>query len=253
MSTKPDAPFYVGYLPTPAGLKTFLIAVAAFLVGGFAALGFASGTSQEDPGTGEFKWGWGVQTLTGRLDTRPYPVLHVTSGTQQIPTGRSLILTGVGKKGVQPRVSDLDGRLVQVKGIALKRGDLDALQVGDAADDLAAADGQTETEAPAELGRWRLTGEICDGKCVVGAMRPGQGLAHRACANLCLIGGAPPIFVATKPVDGTTFFLMGDSDGQPLPPRFLKHVAKLISLEGEIERRGRLLVFKVDLASLEVL
>ncbi|MGI9422759.1 MAG: hypothetical protein ACR2PA_06170, partial [Hyphomicrobiaceae bacterium] len=103
------------------------------------------------------------------------------------------------------------------------------------------------------LGRWRLKGEICDGKCLAGAMRPGRGLAHRACANLCLIGGVPPIFVASEPVAGSQFFLLADQDGNALPDAYLNHVAVYISLDGTIERRGKILLFKVDLASLKVL
>jgi hypothetical protein len=103
------------------------------------------------------------------------------------------------------------------------------------------------------LGKWRLSGEICDGKCLSGAMRPGRGLSHRACANLCLIGGVPPVFVSAEPVDGEEFFLMADENGDPLPDQYLDHVAVYISLDGEIERRGNIRVFKVALNTLKVL
>ncbi len=253
MMTDKTAPFYVGYLPTPSGLKLFLIAVAALLIGGFAALGLLLGIAQDDPGSGEFNWGWGAQTVTGRLEARPYPILHVSTGTDHIPVGRTLLLSGVGKKGVQSRVAELDGKLIQLKGIALKRGDIDALQVGDAKQAIVVLEGGAPTAAVRDLGRWRLTGEICDGKCLAGAMRPGTGLSHRACANLCLIGGAPPVFVTRDAVDGQNFFLLGDRSGGPLPSSYLAHVAKLVTLEGSIERRGRILVFKADLNTLEVL
>lgn len=248
-----NAPFFVGYLPTPNGLRVFLVAVSAFLIGAFAALALALGTAQDDPGIGEFQWGWGAQTVAGRLDIRPYPVLHVTKGTDRIPAGQSLLLSGVGKKGVQSRVANLDGKLVQLKGIALTRGDIQALQVGDAKQAIEPLDGAAPEAKPKDLGQWRLTGEICDGKCLAGAMRPGTGLSHRACANLCLVGGAPPVFVTKDAVDGQTFFLIGDSDGNPLPPAYLAHVAQLIRLDGQVERRGRILVFKADLKTLKVL
>ena len=248
-----DEPFYVGYLPPPAGLRMFLVAVSGLLIGGFAALALIVGTAQGNPGNGDFQWGWGAQQVTGRLDVRPYPVLHVSIGSKHIPAGRSLLLTGGGKRGVQERVEKLDGRLVRLTGIALKRGDIDALQVGDDAADFEVLEGAAVLAEAVPLGRWRLTGEICDGKCVAGAMRPGRGLSHRACANLCLIGGAPPVFVSSAPVDGAEFFLLGDREGGPLPPRYLGHVAVLVSLEGRVERRGKILIFKVDLDSLKVL
>ena len=245
--------FFVGYLPTPARLRVFLFGVAAFLVGGFAALAFALGVAQDDPGKGDFRWAWGPQEVVGRLDTLPYPVLHVTQGSKHIPAGRSLLLTGVGKRGIQARVAKLDGKLVRLKGIALKRGDLDALQVGGGPKNIVAVDGTTPAIKTLPLGRWRLKGEICDGKCLAGAMRPGRGMSHRACANLCLVGGAPPVFVSGKPVAGSEFFLIGDVDGNPLPKRYLKHVSVYISLVGHVERRGKVLVFKADLGSLEIL
>ena len=252
MSQDPKDAFFVGYLPTPPALRLFLFAVAAFLIGGFAALALAIGVAQDDPGDGSFRWGWGPQEVVGRLDTLPYPMLHVTTGSKRIPAGRTLLLTGVGKRGVEARVAKLDGKLVRLKGIALKRGDIDALQVGGGAKNIVPVDGAVPSIATVSLGRWRLKGEICDGKCLAGAMRPGRGLSHRACANLCLIGGAPPVFVSGQPVDGSDFFLIGDADGKPLPEDYLKHVAVFVALDGHVERRGRLLVFKADLASLEV-
>lgn len=251
--TRNEKPFYVGYLPTPPQLRLFLVASAAFLIGAFAALGFAAGVAQDDPGIGEFKWGWGGQTVTGRMEIRPYPILHVTEGTERIPAGRTLLLSGAGKKGVQQRVSAFNGKLVQLKGILLQRGEIGALQVGDGEQDIVLADGRAPSANRRNLGRWRLTGEICDGKCLAGAMRPGTGLSHRACANLCLIGGAPPVFVTRDAVDGQTFFLMGDNAGNALPDRYLSHVAKLVTIEGQVVRRGEILVFQAELDTLEVL
>lgn len=255
MSDRDAAPFFVGYLPTPGPLRAFLLLFSFFLLGMFAAFAFAIAVGQDDPGDGDFRWNWGEQAVTGILDTRPYPVLHVIEGTERLPAGVALLLTGVGKKGIAPRVSDLQGAQVRLKGIAITRGDIQALQVGDGGSDIEAIV-PTERVAlpkPVSLGRWRLRGEICDGKCLAGAMRPGRGLSHKACANLCLIGGAPPVFVSADPVDGETFFVMADHNGNALSERLLDYTAIYVSIEGEVERRGGILVFKADPASLEVL
>jgi hypothetical protein len=103
-----------------------------------------------------------------------------------------------------------------------------------------------------DLGRWRLTGEICDGNCLTGAMRPGTGLAHRACANLCILGGLPPVFVATDSIAGSEFFLIGDADGGPLPDEMLDWTALLIAAEGRVERRGGVNVFLIDANTVEL-
>ena len=113
--------------------------------------------------------------------------------------------------------------------------------------------GDTPEIAVEDLGRWKLTGEICDGKCLAGAMRPGRGLAHRACANLCLVGGVPPVFVSSAPIDDEEFLLIGGPDGGPLPAAMLEYTALYISVEGRIERRGGMLVFLIYPDTVEVL
>ena len=249
---KREAPFFVGYLPVPIPLRGWLLAVAASLAALFAAIGWAIATSQSDPGPGAFRFDLGEQTVTGLIESRPYPLLHVTIGSDAIPAGHTLMLAGLGKTGAAGQTAPLDGRLAQISGIILKRGDLDMLQLRGGSGAVAA-----EGEAPAipvtQLGRWRLAGEICDGKCLAGAMRPGTGLAHKACANLCLAGGIPPVFVSSRPVEGSAFLLLAGPDGGPLPGWLYDRTAVLLSIEGDIERRGDLLIFRVDPASVEVL
>ncbi|WP_174826197.1 hypothetical protein [Ruegeria arenilitoris] len=99
---------------------------------------------------------------------------------------------------------------------------------------------------------WRLAGEICDGKCLASAMRPGRGIAHKACANLRLIGDIPPVFVSTKPVDGSEFLMVVDQDGGPLPGTAYDYFTRYISLEGEVVRHGDLLVLRIDAGTTEV-
>ena len=47
-------------------------------------------------------------------------------------------------------------------------------------------------------------------------------------------------------------YLGAEFDGKPLPERYLKHVSVYVSLDGHVERRGRMLVFKAALDTLEV-
>ncbi len=245
-------PFFVGYLGIPKGLRFFLAAAALLLIGGFGILALSIGTAQNDPGDASFEFSWGPQTLTGILQAAPYPILHVTSGSKHIPAGKTILLSGNGKRGIVPRATPLDGQLVQVTGIALKRGDLDMLQLRGGTNGLRKADaGVGQSISIKALGRWRLTGEICDGKCLSGAMRPGRGLSHKACANFCLRGGIPPVFVSSAPVEGRNFFLMGTLDDKALPPDVLNHVATYISVEGVVERHGAMHIFKIDPASVE--
>lgn len=243
--------FYIGWSNIwPTGLKRFLPVVALGLIAGFAGLGFSIGATQDDPGDGAFRYDFGRQTVVGVLESGPYPILHVVeSGIYE--SGRTIMLTGAGKRGPGDRAVQLDGQLVEAEGVPLKRGELDMIQLRDGMNGLRAAEIRPvgalgQRREPVSLGRWRLTGEICDGKCLAGAMRPGRGLAHKACANLCLEGGLPPVFVSTGDVEGEIFFLMADANGGPVDKSALDHTALLIEVEGEVERRGSLLIFKID-------
>lgn len=250
---KPE-PFFLGWSKKlPKGLRRFLPLLAVSLVLIFGGAGFLIGATQNDPGDGAFRWDYGRQTLTGVMVAEPYPVVYVVA-SDLYASGRPLLLSGPGKRGVQQRAAPLDGQLVEISGIPLKRGDLDMVQLRGGEAGIKAAEGDSPgAPKPVSLGRWRLTGEICDGKCYAGAMRPGSGLAHKACANLCLIGGVPPVFVSTGPVEGQSFFLMAGPDGGPITEALLTDTAVLVEIEGEIERHGELLVFKIDPASIEVL
>ncbi|MCV6584034.1 MAG: hypothetical protein OIF47_00720 [Marinibacterium sp.] len=252
-----DKAFYVGYLATPATLRVFLWAVTAVLVIGAGAIGYAVGATQDDPGSGAFRFDYGRQTVTGVLELTPSPILHVTQGSDQIPAGRTLMLSGQGKNGVVARANALAGQRVTASGVLLERGDLDMLQLRggrnglSAAEDAAAGD-PAAPPAPEPLGRWRLAGEICDGKCYAGAMRPGTGLAHKACATLCLDGGIPPVFVSTQPVEGAEFLMITGPGGAPMPDAAYDRIAQFITVEGDIARHGDLLVFAIDPDTIEV-
>ena len=127
------------------------------------------------------------------------------------------------------------------------------LQLRGGRNGLAILEDEGEVPEPEPLGRWKLAGEICDGKCMTGGMRPGRGLAHKACANLCISGGVPPVFVSTQPVEGSEFLMISVPDGGPLPQVVYDRMAQFVSLEGEITRHGDLLVLAIDPDSVEVL
>ena len=245
--------FFVGYLPVPAGLKWFLICCSAALIGFFFGAGILIGATQDAPEETGFRFDYGRQTVTGVIELTPYPILRVTTGNDRLPEGRTLMLTAAGKSGVDARAMGLDGQLAQVSGVPLDRGGIDMLQLRGGRRGLDMVDG-TPPELPTQqLGRWKLAGEICDGKCLYGAMRPGRGLAHKACANLCLIGDVPPVFVTSQPVEGSDTMLITGPDGTRLPPEAYDYVAQYVSVEGDLERRGDLLILRLDPASIKVL
>ena len=241
---KINDPFYIGWGKIPKDFKVFLISLSISIVAGFAVLSYAISSTQSDPGDGAFM---GPTTVVGVLQVDPYPVLHVISGARYQP-GETILLSGNGKRGAVKRAAGFAGQVVRVAGVTLQRGDLNGLQLRGGKNGLRGDDtGADAFEVRVEnLGRWRLTGEISDGKCLNGAMRPGRGLAHKACANLCLLGGTSPVFVSTAPVEGSEFLLLADADGKAVTEDILKFTATYVEIEGEIERRGDLLIFKIS-------
>jgi hypothetical protein len=234
--------FFVGWsgrLPRHHAHFVRATLISALLV--FVLLALALARSTDDPGPGFVDWDAGEKTFRGIATTEPYPLLHLADG-------HTLMMSGPTQVGPDLDPA-LDGKMVEATGVMMKRGTLDMLQTNAP---LHGVEGQAALPQPIRMGRWRITGEICDGKCYAGAMRPGAGIAHRACANFCLIGGVPPVFVSTAPVAGTSFMLLGNAAGGPLPDKLYDLVALRVQLEGDLERWGDLLVFKVDLARAKV-
>lgn len=241
---KPQEPFFVGWGKVPKALKTFLLICSVSFVLGFSIVAYAISSTQTETGSGAFV---GRAEAIGILRADPYPVLHVIE-SERFERGDVVLLSGGGKRGVFDRAEGLDGAVVQVGGQRLERGNLNGLQLRGGMRGLRRAenpDADFEIEVT-QLGRWKLTGEICDGKCLNGAMRPGTGLAHKACANLCLIGDVPPVFVSSGPVDGSEFLLMADADGNAVTDQILDFTATFVEIEGDVERRGDMLVFKIS-------
>ena len=239
-------PFFVGYLGVPKALKGFLLKVSLLIFAGFAAGAVLAGASQDDPGQAGFRFDYGRQTLTGVLEANPYPLLYVTQGNERVKAGHTMMLSGQGKTPIMANLASLEGNEVQVSGIILKRGELDMLQVAGGKRGIKDLSKQGDIPASEPIGRWRIKGEICDGKCLAGAMNPGRGLAHKACANLCLLADIPPVFVSSQPIEGQEFLLVAGPDGGPFPQELYQYVGQFLELETDIERRGDLLVMKID-------
>jgi hypothetical protein len=243
--------FFVGWSGRAGrGPARFLAVVAVAVVAGFAALGWALGAGADHPADGLI----GLappervapetpveRAVEGVLERGPAPLLRLDP-TPARPQGETLLMTRWGKQGVEPDPA-LYGRRVAAQGWFFRRGDIGMLVHGGVFEPRGDGDRPPAAEP---LGRWRVAGEICDGKCYAGVMRPGTGLRHRACAALCFAGGVPAVFVAAEPVAGTRFFILADADGGPPPPAARRLFGIPVALEGALERRGSALVFRVD-------
>ena len=241
-------PFFIGWTNRlPPGMRLPVLGVAAGLVVVMLALSVLLALGAGGGGAGNWA---GDAVLRGTFTARPYPLLHLPPDAAH-KQGHTVLLSAFGKAQI-PDAARHDGQAMQAAGALIRRGDLDMLAVNDPAQ-LQPAEGIAPPLPPVKLGRWRLSGEICDGKCAAGAMRPGSGLAHRACASLCLAGEIPPVLVSVEPVAGSVFFLLAGPDGGAVSPALLRLTGVRLQLDGDLERQGDLLVFRADPATVREL
>ncbi len=236
---------YVGYRKrappaTARFVRRVVVALGAFAVG-MAAL-IASSQDTVDPGTFEY----GVdRAFAGRVLEVPYPMLFVE------PSGATptlYLLVARGKHGAAGLVTGLEGRRVRLAGSLIERGRSHMIEIAPDSVEVDPAAPAVPELAPRTLGRLRMRGEIVDGKCFLGVMKPGRQKPHRDCAARCLAGGAPPLFWVPGREGGYAFLLV-DERGDGLRVDLRDWVAEPVEIEGRVERLGDVLVLAADPAT----
>lgn len=223
--------FYVGYqarAPRPLARLLWWVAILVTLLAAGLAIGIA--TEQRNFGAGTFEFGV-ERTLEGTLIDRPYPALRVARPGS---TEHSLVLlTRFGKHAYTPP-PELVGRQVAIAGQLIHRGRRTMLEVGTPPLDL----GPGTVVATEPLGRLTVVGEIVDAKCWLGVMKPNEGVLHRACAQLCLRGGAPALLRVVDGEGRVESLLLVGPDGGPLGPELLDLVAIPVEVSGALAHLG---------------
>jgi hypothetical protein len=90
-----------------------------------------------------------------------------------------------------------------------------------------------------------LRGEIIDPKCYLGAMKPGGGKTHKACAMRCVSGGIPPMLVTRDGDGGETFYLLVLPDGCAANEAAYPFLGDRVELQGRLEQQDDMLILKV--------
>ncbi len=232
--------FFVGYLPTPPRTKRFAIAMTALALSlalGAAVLGVV--------GSGSTGRGFGSQTQTpadgvvGLFEAHPFGVLWVPS--DQGPS--AVLLVSQGKFGIGTRFDDLDGTVVRAAGYSLEREGRRMIELGTplvAAELPAAQLASLRARTSTSSGTTRITGELVDEKCWLGRMRPGAARTHRACAQLCVAGGIPPVIVGTDANGVAYAAIVVGTDGAAITDAILPYLAEPVVVTGELVREGDL-------------
>jgi hypothetical protein len=245
--------YFVGYLDTPNADRRFLLGLAVTGMVGAAAGGFALARDQVSAGNGSWDIGTPV-TLTGYLETSPYPVIRTRDIDGSL---RTVLLACENKCGAQAKLADVDlpDNRVTVRGTILQRDRHIMLAVPETPDWIVPAiDGALPVREVAfeqeDMGEARLSGEILDSKCWFGAMRPSEGSVHKACAILCIAGGLAPYFYPRTLLGHDTPMMLTDQNGEALVQPILSFVADPIAVSGRIVRIEDLVQFRIDEAAI---
>lgn len=230
-------PIYVGYLPTPAPHRRLLrVLVPALMV--MAVLGAALvGAAQRDPGPAV--WHADATTFQGTLVLVPYPVL--LPDREGDPPVYLVAENKLGAAGLEP----LSGVRVGVRGRVLQRDSAFMLELPEGTRPTPVP-GPTRTLPESTPAPVTLRGEIVDSKCCLGAMKPGEGKTHRACATLCIRGGVPPILVSAGDDGRPVYTLLTTADGGPANDLVLPHIAEPVRVRGRLTSPGGVRVLAVD-------
>jgi hypothetical protein len=247
--------FFIGWLPMPQNYAQFLRPVAILLFGAAVAGGAGLSVLQPDPGPGRWDSD-NVATFDGLVFARPYAML-LTVGDKAGDPPRTILLVEEGKFGALPRVMPLvqgrtGGVAVRARGTMLHRDGRQMLELAEGDDGLRPLTSAEAAKLPAL--HWQptatesvhLVGEIIDPKCYLGAMKPGGGKTHKACAMLCISGGIPPMLVTRDADKHETFYLLTTSDGGPANDMVLPFAGDAVAVTGFVERIGDLDVVKLN-------
>ena len=231
--------FYIGYIKkTPPDLAAFnrriVIVLAVLVVSVASAAALVQGRFEK----AEFEFG-NVQPCEGVMYQLPVPTLHTPKG--------EIILVGPGKHGIPDRLRDVDAKKVRFNGTLLYWQDMNMLEITEPESFTVVGD-----PAPAEvrsasqvIGPGTFDGEIVDTKCFFGAMRPGHGKVHRACAIRCLSGGVPPGLLVRHEDGSSVVFLLRDRDGGPLDFD-IQWTARPVRIKGVLEMQDGLPVLRAE-------
>lgn len=255
MASRSTDAFYVGYLPLPRAHRRFL--QVALPVTFMLMIASAVVLATRDRPWGDGVWETGAATaFDGRLRLSPYPMLDVDDdlGTT------SFLLVEMGKLGTQDRFTGdravPANTAATVWGRELRRDGRRMIEIDD---DVPAGSGVilsatqpiTAGGGPAFGGESViLTGEILDSKCYLGAMKPGRGRGHKACATLCVTGGIPPMLVVTGEGGSQAYMLLTNPRGEGLRgdelAPILPHIGEPVRITGRPGQVGSWRLLAID-------
>lgn len=240
--------FFIGWsAEAPKADRRFMLGAGFALIGGGGVLGAALAFDRAPVGDGFWDQGT-VRTLRGVLSHDTYPALR-TRDLDGAP--RTVFLVTSGKTAPQIAAQYFDNA-AEVTGTLITRGRHAMMAVADIKQMSMPLD-SAELDVPASVDRGpvMLVGEILDAKCWFGAMRPGYGKTHKACATLCARGGLPLAFCQLGACgDGSEAPLILDQDGRAFGRAVLPLVADPVIVQGRLIEAGDVLQIRAPLSAI---
>jgi hypothetical protein len=248
-----DDPFFIGWLPIPAAYRRFQAVLVALIFFSAIVLALTVAFRQRDPGLARSPVDQ-VCSIEGIMLAHPYAMLLVPGATPA-ESVTTYLLVETGKFGAVPRATPYANRFVRVTGTLLER---DGRKMVELAEGDQAIQILKDRETPAVVTlpngviheEVTLAGEIIDSKCYLGAMKPGGGKTHKACAMLCISGGIPPMLVTHNAAGHATYYLLTADDDGPATAIVLPYVGDQVTLTGRLKQQGDLHVLAIVAAAI---
>lgn len=242
--------FFIGWAETPKVDRRFFFGAGLGLLAGTAATATGLAALQRPVGPGTWNMGE-IREWRGIATSEPYGLLRTLDLDG---TPRTALLGCQGKCGVSAKIGALASKPVVVKGSLIQRGSHAMIAVIDGLDWIREdPDGDVGSLAfpkPQPILQTSLKGEILDSKCWFGAMRPSEGKVHKACASLCIRGGIPPAFYVKDRQDQKVLMIL-TSGGYGHNKDLLEYVADPVTITGQIQRFGDLLLLDAPVSSIQ--
>jgi hypothetical protein len=249
MSNDDHDDFFIGWNAPPARQARWMRTTSACFIAITVVTAIILAALQRDPGSGSWQDDKTV-TVDGLVVCRPYAMLRTPDSVSAWGI-RTILLVSEGKLGAIDRVSSVNGQYVRVRGTYLHRDDRWMFELVSDSDAVVKIDPPTSLDLslldPPEkvIGSESVLGEVIDPKCYFGAMKPGDGKTHKACASLCISGGIPPMLVTHQLSDQPRYLLLVSPENQPVNAWAAQVAGETINLAGQLARSGDLTYFKI--------
>lgn len=238
--------FYVGYHdPPPRRVRRFQRAVAALTLAAGVAAALIAALGQRELPAAAFEFGT-IRGFEGLVVADPYPSLIVPRGT----TSSRYLLVAPGKAGADALVEAVVGEWAGLEGTLVYRDGQAMIQVEPGSVAALPAADYAYVPPDVDLGDAYLEGEIVGSKCYLGVMNPGSGITHRACANVCIQGGVPPLLEVRREDGRSEGIILAGAEGEAIGSRLAELVATPVGVTGRLVRRGSALLLHVDPADI---